>query len=128
MAKTTKSKVVEEKLDTYSIPVLSTDLEERKDTPIFSGLLNYFPLAVAAVAKLSKRGNDKHNPGQELHWSRAKSKDHADCIARHLIDHLTQNPETLEYEEATALAWRALALLEILEEARLGKPPSRASR
>jgi hypothetical protein len=108
-----------------SIPVLPTDSEERKKIPIFSGVVQYFPLALAAVAKWSKAGNDKHNPGKPLHWSRGKSNDHADCIARHLLD-----LETLtdgEYQDAVALAWRALAKLQELEEKRLGKPISRGS-
>lgn len=109
-------------------PVLPTDSEERKQIPIFSGVLNYFPLAIAAVARLSKRGNDKHNPGQPLHWARDKSADHEDCIARHLIDIETLDVKTGEYEDAVALAWRALAKLQELEERRLGKEPSRASR
>jgi hypothetical protein len=109
-------------------PVLPTDSEERKHIPIFSGLLNYFPLACAAVAKWSKRGNDKHNPGQEMHWARGKSMDHSDCIARHLIDVETLDPTSGEYEDATALAWRALAKLQELEEKRLGAPMSRGSR
>jgi hypothetical protein len=108
--------------------VLPTDSEARKDIPIFSGVLNYFPLAIAAVARLSKRGNDKHNPGQPLHWSREKSTDHPDCIARHLIDIETVDAYTGEYEDAAALAWRALAKLQELEERRLGKPYSRGSK
>ncbi len=108
--------------------VLPTDSEERKGIPVFSGVLNYFPLAIAAVARVSKRGNDKHNPGEPLHWSRGKSMDHLDCIARHLIDAETVDPRTGEYEDAMALAWRALAKLQELEEARLGKPMSRGSR
>jgi hypothetical protein len=107
--------------------VLPTDAEERNGIPIFSGFLNYFPLAVAAVARHSKRGNDKHNPGQPLHWSREKSTDQEDCIGRHLIDIETVNADG-EYEDATALVWRALAKLEILEEKRLGKPMSRGSK
>lgn len=109
-------------------PVLPTDSAERKEMPIFSGLLNYFPLACAAISRHSKRGNDKHNPGEPLHWARGKSGDHADCIARHLIDHLTIHAETGEYEEACAMAWRAMALLQELEEKRLGKAMSRGSR
>jgi hypothetical protein len=109
-------------------PVLPTDSEERKQIPIFSGVLNYFPLAIAAIARVSKRGNNKHNPGQPLHWSRDKSTDHEDCIARHLIDVDTLDPNTGEYEDAQALAWRALAKLQLLEERRLSKPISRASR
>lgn len=87
----------------------------RKDMPVFSGVMQYFPDALMAIALHSKRGNDKHNPGQSLHWAKGKSTDHADCIARHLIDigpnwdHL--DPETGSMH-AMALAWRALALLQ----------------
>ena len=91
----------------------------RKGTPLFSGVLMYFPDALLEVAKHSKRGNDKHNPGQPLHWSKEKSKDHADCISRHLID-IGPNWDRLDPEtqslHATALAWRALALLQIVME------------
>jgi hypothetical protein len=112
----------------WRYPVLPTDSEARKQLPIFSGVLNYFPLAIAAVARVSKRGNDKHNPGQPLHWSRGKSTDHTDCIARHLLDVETPDLTTGEYEDAQALAWRALAKLQELEEKRLGAPMSRGSR
>ena len=110
-----------------SYDVLADDAQARKETPIFAGVLNYFPLAIAAVARVSKRGNDQHNPGEPLHWARGKSMDHPDCIARHLIDVETLSPEG-EYRHAEALAWRALAMLQQLEEARLGKPRSRGSR
>lgn len=108
--------------------VLPTDSAERKTIPIFSGVLNYFPLAVAAVARVSKRGNDKHNPGSPLRWARGKSTDHEDCIARHLIDIETVDTSTGEYEDAAALAWRALAKLQELEEQRLNKAVSRGSK
>src|SRR5258708_31376733 len=54
--------------------------------PITTGLLDYFPDACALVAEVSFLGNQKHNPGEPLHWARGKSMDHADCIARHLIE------------------------------------------
>lgn len=96
-----------------------TDSQKRKNSPVFSGVLQYFPDALLAVSQHSKAGNDKHNPGQPLHWSKGKSTDHADCIARHLIDigpnWDLKDPETGSYH-ATALAWRALALLQILIE------------
>jgi hypothetical protein len=96
---------------------LPTDAQERKDTPIFSGVLNYFPDAIAAVARVSKAGNDQHNPGQPLHWDRSKSKDHADCIARHLLEHGTTDPKD-GMSHTAKLAWRALALLQLEEEDR----------
>lgn len=54
--------------------------------------------ALAALSKLSKEGNDKHNPGEPLHWSREKSNDHKDCVGRHALD-----------GDWVELAWRALA-------------------
>lgn len=94
---------------------LSEDPQERKDTPITSGVLDYFPLAIAAVAQCSKVGNDQHNPGQPLHWAKGKSTDHADCIARHLIDRHTNDTDGVRH--VTKLAWRALALLQTVLEA-----------
>ena len=89
--------------------------DTRKDKPLFSGCLMYFPDALLAVSEHSKRGNDKHNPGQPLHWAKEKSKDQADCIARHLID-IGENWDGVDPEtgslHAQALAWRALALLQ----------------
>ncbi len=96
---------------------LPEDKTARKDTPIFSGVLAYFPDALAMVARVSKAGNDQHNPGQELHWSRGKSNDHADCIIRHLVDHGTI--DTDGFPHTAKVAWRALALLQ--EELELEK-------
>jgi len=77
--------------------------------------LQYFPLAIAAVARLSQIGNDKHNPGEPLHWARDKSTDHGDCIVRHQLDFDQIDSDTGEYH-AVAVAWRALAQLQLLEE------------
>ena len=66
--------------------LLPTDAQERKQIPIVSGVLDYFPLAIAEVAKCSKAGNDQHHPGEPLFWDKTKSTDHADCIGRHLVD------------------------------------------
>ncbi len=65
---------------------LRGDSAARKGAPMAHGFLFTFPDAIAAVAQLAVKGNEKHNPGQPLHWSYEKSKDHADCIARHLPD------------------------------------------
>lgn len=94
-------------------------MSDRKSKPLFSGVLMYFPDALMAVAEHSKKGNDKHNPGQPLHWAKEKSTDHADCAARHLID-VGPNWDAIDPEtgslHAQALAWRALALLQTVLE------------
>ena len=105
---------------------LPTSSSARKAVPLCAGVLDYFPAALAAVARISKYGNDKHNPGEPLHWSRGKSADHADCIARHLVDRGIVDPETGESHTAE-LAWRALALLQLEEEER-GAPQARGAR
>lgn len=91
---------------------------ERKTEPLHDGVLLYFPDALAAIARVSKAGNDKHNPGQPLHWSRGKSNDHANCAARHSLTPADIDPESGEVEAAHG-AWRALATLQLLEEKRL---------
>jgi len=104
---------------------LPTDSQARKNIPIATGLLDYFPAALAAVAEVSKAGNDKHNPGEPLHWARGKSMDQADCIGRHLIERGTIDPDT-GLRHSAQLAWRALALLQLeLEEA--GAPLARGA-
>ena len=74
------------------------------------GLLDYFPDACAEVANVSYVGNEQHNPGQELHWAKEKSTDHADCIVRHLVDRGTVDTDGLRH--SAKVAWRALALLQ----------------
>ena len=90
---------------------LPTDARARKDIPIARGVLDYFPDAIAAVAEVSMRGNEQHNPGQPLHWAREKSTDQADCIARHLIERGTVDSDGTRH--SAKLAWRALALLQL---------------
>jgi hypothetical protein len=82
----------------------------RKDNPIFTGVLRYFPDAILAVAHCSKVGNDQHNPGQELHWAREKSTDDADALARHLLD--AGKLDTDGVRHSAKVAWRALAVLQ----------------
>lgn len=96
--------------------------EERKKYPMASGLLDYFPDALAYVAHVSWKGNDKHNPGQPLHWARGKSMDHPDCIVRHLVERGEVDDAGIEH--AGSLAWRALAELQQLLEIKhdLDKP------
>lgn len=110
---------------------LPTDSAERKEYPVATGVLAYFPAALAGVAKHSKAGNDKHNPGEPLHHARGKSVDHPDCIVRHLMDLADLLAAAARGQpvdggailtEADALAWRALALSQDLHE-RIGGAP-----
>jgi hypothetical protein len=94
-----------------------TEHQKRKNRPVTTGVLDYFPLAILEVARISKIGNDQHNPGEPLHWARGKSTDHADCILRHLMDRGLIDTDGVTH--SAKVAWRALALLqEELEEAR----------
>lgn len=92
------------------------DSAARKTYPMYSGLLQYFPAALAAVANHSHRGNAKHNPGQPLHHDRAKSDDEPDALVRHLME-----------GDYVGCAWRALSLLQKDCEAK-GAPIAPAAR
>jgi hypothetical protein len=94
---------------------LPTDKAARKAIPIATGCLDYFPDAIAAVADLSRVGNDQHNPGQPLHWSRGKSDDHPDCLVRHLLERGTIDTDGVRH--SAKVAWRALAILQLEIEA-----------
>lgn len=89
---------------------LPTDSKSRKDIPLVRGLLDYFPNALAAVAEVSRVGNDQHNPGEEMHWAFDKSTDEPDCILRHLVDRGTFDVDGVRH--SAKVGWRALALLE----------------
>lgn len=84
--------------------------KERKTYPIASGVLDYFPDAIAEVAHVSFLGNEQHNPGTPLHWDRSKSTDEADALARHLIQRGTLDTDGVRH--SAKVAWRALALLQ----------------
>jgi len=84
--------------------------QKRKDTPVFSGVLMYFPLAIAEVARTSKAGNDQHNPNKPLHWDRSKSGDELDALTRHLMEAGTIDTDGIRH--SAKVAWRALANLQ----------------
>ena len=105
---------------------LPTDAAERKAVPLAEGLLWYFPNALAAVAGVSKVGNDQHNPGQPMHHARGKSTDHADCALRHLIDAGTIDTDGQRH--TAKAAWRILALLQEEIERDEGVPLPRNAR
>jgi hypothetical protein len=90
---------------------LPSDAKTRKNIPIYSGVLQYFPDAIAAVTECSKKGNDQHNPGQPLHWAREKSTDHHDCLIRHAMQAGTVDDDGILH--SAKVAWRALAALQV---------------
>ena len=80
---------------------LPTDAKERKKYPMYSGLIKYFPHALAAVSHCSYQGNEQHPPDKPLHWDMDKSADELDALIRHMVE-----------EDWDKVAWRALANLE----------------
>lgn len=109
-----------------SVPTLLPEsAEERKNLPVGTGVLDYFSSALIEISRVSKAGNDQHNPGQPLHWARGKSTDHSDTIIRHWLERGTIDTDGMRH--SAKLAWRALALLQQeLEDA--GAPRSRGSK
>lgn len=106
-------------------PYLPTDAAERKSLPICTGVLDYFPLALLEIARVSKAGNDQHNPGEPLHWARGKSMDQADTAIRHIMERGNLDVDG-KYHMAKAI-WRLLAEFQIFLEEERGLPISRGS-
>jgi len=112
---------------------LPEDQAARKAIPLCSGALDYFPAALAAVAELSRVGNEQHNPGEPMHHARGKSSDHADCIVRHLLDRgqvyeVTIAGKVHRVRHSVAVAWRALALAQEELEREEGAPLARGAK
>ena len=96
---------------------------DRKTHPIASGVLDYFPDAIAAIAHVSYKGNEQHNPGKPLHWDRSKSGDEADALMRHFVERGTLDTDGMRH--SAKVAWRALAMLQKEIEAELAAKPER---
>ena len=99
-------------------PYMSTDSAVRKQMPIATGVLAYFPDALLCVAWISRVGNDKHNPGEPLRWAKEKSQDEKDAEVRHMLDSFRGLPPDPGLEplgdvgHLASKAWRALADLQ----------------
>lgn len=98
---------------------LPDDPKSRKQYPVASGVVDYFPDALVEISRVSWNGNEQHNPGQSLRWDRSKSSDESDTIMRHFMQRGTIDTDGMRH--SAKLAWRALALLqkEIEEEQRV---------
>lgn len=95
-----------------------TEAAARKTYPLVTGLLDYFPDALAEVAHVSYVGNAQHNPGTPCHWDRAKSRDEADALLRHLLERGKFDTDGCRH--SAKVAWRALALLQKELEGEIG--------
>ena len=89
---------------------METNKDKRKQIPIFTGLIKYFPKALAEVARVSYIGNQQHHPDKPLHWDRSKSTDELDALTRHLFQ--AGETDTDGMRHSAKVAWRALANLE----------------
>lgn len=85
----------------FESDIFPNDSKQRKEYPLYRGLFQYFPRALAAVAHHSFIGNEQHHPGEPLHWDKTKSTDEPDALLRHVLE-----------GDKVAVAWRALAWLE----------------
>lgn len=83
------------------------DATTRKTYPVFSGLIKYFPNALARIAHVSYEGNEQHGHS-DLHWDRSKSIDEPDALMRHIIDYVLSGNK----KELYKVGWRALAWIE----------------
>lgn len=82
--------------------ILPAAAEERKQIPVYSAFVRFFPRAIVAVTQKSMEGQRQHNPdGDTIKWIRSASSDDKDALMRHVID-----------EDWAAVAWRAMAVLE----------------
>ena len=89
---------------------MEKDKEKRKQLPVYSGVLKYFPDAIAEVSKVSRAGNEQHNPDKTLHWDRSKSTDELDALTRHLLE--AGKLDTDGIRHSAKIAWRALSNLQ----------------
>ena len=112
-------------LQQSSPAILPADAAERKKVPLGTGVLDYFPAALAEVAKISYAGNQQHNPGEPLHWARGKSTDQADTMLRHFLERGTLDSDGQRH--SAKMCWRALAILQLELEAE-GAPVARGAK
>lgn len=101
--------------------------EERKEYPVYEGVLGYFRDAIYRVAHVSYVGNEQHNPGQPLHWARGKSTDQRDCFMRHLMAGDANDFSAEAEDHIFSRLWRDLADAQLYLEKKYNiQPPVNA--
>lgn len=90
--------------------IIPSEAGARKGFPVATGVLDYFPDAIAILAQVSAAGGRQHNPGKPLFWDRSKSADEADTLMRHFLQRGTQDTDGIPH--TAKVAWRALAMLQ----------------
>ena len=89
---------------------LPTNSQERKKIPIYTGVIKYFPDAIAEIARVSYIGSKQHHPDQGVFWDRDKSRDDLDALTRHLME--AGKIDTDGVRHSAKVAWRAMANLQ----------------
>lgn len=83
----------------------------RKDLPVATGVLEFFPAALAEVAKVSVAGAKQRDSDSLVPPSgEVTTGEHADCLVRHLLDRGTLDDDGVKH--SAKVVWRALAMLE----------------
>ena len=86
---------------------------DRKATPVYSGCVAYFPLALKEISKASAEGNKQHHDDKPLHWDRSKSGDELDAMMRHLLDHASGELfDDCGTRHIVKCGWRILAFIQ----------------
>lgn len=87
--------------------------EERKQRPVYTGFIKYFPDALMEISHHSWKANEKHNPGEPVYWNRDKSGDESDALVRHIIDYAQgERYDSDGLSILAAIGWRALAFVQ----------------
>ncbi len=93
---------------------LPRDPQERKQLQLYTFMFQYFPDAWLEVVRIARLGNEQHNPGQPLHWSRNKSTDQMNAVFNHLFDYgLGAKVDSDNGYHLAKLIWRAMAQLQL---------------
>lgn len=96
---------------------LPSDPASRKGTPINSGVLRFFPAAIAGVARVSVAGSKQHG-NADLCDDRSKSNDDMDALQRHASDSEYGDGLDDGIPHVDKVAWRALRNSQKWHEAR----------